>query len=105
MLQVVVVAHSWGDSVFRNFLHWMEQEEQGWAEKYVHAYCNVAGPVLGVPKSISALLSGISTCLLWSRYPFPCADYAAGCFVQADMIQVVNAVTPETERTSSKQGV
>ena len=57
-VQVVVMAHSWGDNVFRNFLHWMEQEDRGWADKYIHAYANIGGPVLGVPKSIGSLLSG-----------------------------------------------
>ena len=58
-VQVVVMAHSWGDNVFRNFLHWMEQEDKGWADKHIHAYANIGGPVLGVPKSIGSLLSGI----------------------------------------------
>ena len=57
-VQVVVMAHSWGDNVFRNFLHWMEQEDRGWADKHIHAYANIGGPVLGVPKSIGSLLSG-----------------------------------------------
>ncbi|KAK9839349.1 hypothetical protein WJX84_008799 [Apatococcus fuscideae] len=59
-IKVVVVSHSWGDNVFRNFLHWVEQDDPDWAEKHIHAYANIAGPVLGVPKSISALLSGES---------------------------------------------
>ena len=58
------MAHSWGDNVFRNFLHWMEQEDRGWADKHIHAYANIGGPVLGVPKSISALLSGMPPVLL-----------------------------------------
>lgn len=57
-LQAVVVAHSFGDNVFRNFLGWVGQLDVEWVDRHVAAYVNVAGPTLGVPKSISALLSG-----------------------------------------------
>jgi len=49
-LQVMVAAHSWGENVFRNFLGWVERKEDGWTEKHVAAYVNIAGCVLGVPK-------------------------------------------------------
>ena len=30
----------------------------GWAERNVHAFVNVGGPTLGLPKAFAALLSG-----------------------------------------------
>ena len=56
--QAVVLSHSWGDNVFRNFMRWAENEEPGWCEAHLEAYVNIAGPVLGVPKAVSACLSG-----------------------------------------------
>eukprot|EP00891_Asterochloris_glomerata_P002292 jgi/Astpho2/2292/e_gw1.00040.193.1_t len=56
--KVLVLAHSWGDNVFRNFLHWADDQEAGWTEKHVAHYANMAGPVLGVPKAVTAMLSG-----------------------------------------------
>lgn len=61
--QVVVASHSWGDNVFRNFLMWATEEpgaDPNWAEEHIHAYINIAGPVLGVAKSITSLLSGMA---------------------------------------------
>ena len=45
-----MAAHSWGENVFRNFLGWVERLDDGWTEKHVGAYVNIAGCVLGVPK-------------------------------------------------------
>ncbi|KAL0043739.1 hypothetical protein WJX82_004801 [Trebouxia sp. C0006] len=56
--KVVVLSHSWGDNVFRNFMRWAENEQSGWCEKHLEAYVNIAGPVLGVPKAVTACLSG-----------------------------------------------
>lgn len=67
--QVAVVSHSWGDNVFRNFLFWAEQEEEGWVEKHIANYINVSGPVLGVPKSVTAMLSGCNLHLIIQCYP------------------------------------
>ena len=61
--QVMAVSHSWGDNVFRNFLRWAENQEPGWTEKHIAEYVNIAGPVLGVPKALTAMLSGKSHCL------------------------------------------
>ena len=49
-VQVMVTAHSWGENVFRNFLGWVERKDDGWTEKHIAAYVNIAGCVLGVPK-------------------------------------------------------
>lgn len=53
-----MLSHSWGDNVFRNFMRWAENQENGWCDKHIEAYVNIAGPVLGVPKAVSACLSG-----------------------------------------------
>ena len=57
-LQVVIASHSWGDNVFRAFLQWMDSVDDKWTENHIQTYINLAGPVLGVPKSIPAFLSG-----------------------------------------------
>lgn len=54
----VVVSHSYGAVVFTTFLHWAEAEEPGWVAAHLHAYVNLAGTLLGVPKAISPMLSG-----------------------------------------------
>jgi phospholipid:diacylglycerol acyltransferase len=56
--QVVVASHSWGDNVFRNFLVWITEDDPDWVEQHIYAYINIAGPVLGVAKSMTSLLSG-----------------------------------------------
>lgn len=58
--KVLLVAHSWGDNVARNFLYWMEETSPGWVEEHVAVHFNVGGPVLGVPKALTSLLSGPS---------------------------------------------
>lgn len=55
---MVVASHSWGDNVFRAFLQYMDSLDERWAEDNLQTYINLAGPVLGVPKSIPAFLSG-----------------------------------------------
>ena len=57
--KVLIVAHSWGDNVARNFLYWMEEASPGWVEEHVAVHFNVGGPVLGVPKALTSLLSGL----------------------------------------------
>ena len=54
----VVVSHSYGAVVFTTFLLWAEQAEPGWADAHLHAYVNLAGALLGVPKAIAPMLSG-----------------------------------------------
>eukprot|EP00892_Ulva_mutabilis_P006675 jgi/Ulvmu1/437/UM001_0444.1 len=56
--KVLIVAHSWGDNVARNFLYWMEEISPRWVEEHVAVHFNAAGPVLGVPKALTSLLSG-----------------------------------------------
>ena len=57
-LQVFVVSHSWGDTVFRCFLSWISVKDPDWVERNLAVYANIAGPTLGVPKALSSFLSG-----------------------------------------------
>lgn len=57
-VQVLVVSHSWGDNVFRGFMAWVSAGNPLWVEQHMAVYANIAGPTLGVPKSISSFLSG-----------------------------------------------
>ena len=57
-MQVLVVSHSWGDNVFRNFLVWVGAQDPQWCEDHIATYANVAGPTLGVAKAITSFLSG-----------------------------------------------
>ena len=67
-MQVVVASHSWGDNVFRNFLVWVTEDDPKWVDKHIHAYVNIAGPVLGVAKSMTSLLSGRAAALACSSF-------------------------------------
>ena len=49
-MQVLLTAHSWGETVGRNFLFWVDGKEVGWTEKHVTVLVNIAGCPLGVPK-------------------------------------------------------
>ena len=55
----MVISHSWGDNVFRNFVMYATAEDEDWVERHIAHYANIAGPTLGVPKSISSFLSGM----------------------------------------------
>eukprot|EP00611_Tribonema_gayanum_P026555 TRINITY_DN6353_c0_g1_i4.p1 TRINITY_DN6353_c0_g1~~TRINITY_DN6353_c0_g1_i4.p1 ORF type:complete len:502 (-),score=199.45 TRINITY_DN6353_c0_g1_i4:703-2208(-) len=59
----VMMSHSFGGQVVYFFLNWVESENggkggDGWVAKHVAGVANVAGSLLGVPKAVSALLSG-----------------------------------------------
>ena len=49
--------------MFRNFLVWVTEDDPKWVDKHIHAYVNIAGPVLGVAKSMTSLLSGETVAL------------------------------------------
>jgi phospholipid:diacylglycerol acyltransferase len=53
--KVLIVTHSYGENVGRAFYTSMGSE---WVESHLEAVVNIAGTVLGVPKAITALLSG-----------------------------------------------
>lgn len=61
--KVAVVGHSMGNNVFLYFLRWVESPLGGnggpsWTENYVDTFMNIGGPLLGVPKTMSTLVSG-----------------------------------------------
>eukprot|EP00804_Cyclotella_cryptica_P007389 CCRYP_002600-RA/>CCRYP_002600-RA protein AED:0.37 eAED:0.37 QI:330/1/1/1/0.75/0.6/5/139/633 len=64
--KVVLVSHSMGGTVVYYFLQWVITDVKyggggggkAWVDKHIHAFVNIAGTLLGVPKAIPALLSG-----------------------------------------------
>ncbi|KAI8981565.1 Lecithin:cholesterol acyltransferase-domain-containing protein [Pilobolus umbonatus] len=61
--RTVVLAHSMGSSLFPYFLRWAESPEGGdggtnWTENHIETFVNIAGPMIGVPKALTAMLSG-----------------------------------------------
>ena len=55
-----------GTNVFTYFLNWVERPVElggggggpDWVANHIHAYLNIGGPLLGVPKAAAALVSG-----------------------------------------------
>ncbi|WZN65544.1 phospholipid:diacylglycerol acyltransferase [Chloropicon roscoffensis] len=65
-----VLTHSYGDTLARYFMSWVESPAggkggKGWVDKYIHRYVNIGGPVLGVPKVIAAMTSGDTSESIW----------------------------------------
>mmetsp|Transcript_2831 Transcript_2831/g.5879 ORF Transcript_2831/g.5879 Transcript_2831/m.5879 type:complete len:383 (+) Transcript_2831:59-1207(+) len=64
--KVALLGHSMGNCLIFFFLRWVtEPKESGgggggtdWVERNVQSFINVGGPLLGVPKATSAILSG-----------------------------------------------
>ena len=64
--KVVITSHSMGSQIVLYFFQWVTTSEKNggggggkdWVEKHVHSFVNIAGPLLGVPKAVPALLSG-----------------------------------------------
>ncbi|KAF9928557.1 hypothetical protein FBU30_002295 [Linnemannia zychae] len=59
----VLLAHSMGSTVLFYFFKWVESDKGGkggpnWVNDHVHTFVNIAGPMLGVPKTLAAVLSG-----------------------------------------------
>lgn len=61
----VLIGHSMGAQVVFYFLQWVEatgpyygNSGPGWVDKYIGAFINVAGTLLGAPKAVPALISG-----------------------------------------------
>lgn len=61
-----LVSHSMGSNVIFYFLQWVTQSAskgggdggKDWVAKYVAGHVNIAGPLLGTPKALTAILSG-----------------------------------------------
>lgn len=62
--KVVLTSHSYGENVARSFLHWADERSPGWLDAHVEAHIAIAGTTLGVPKAVTAVLSGGSTLTL-----------------------------------------
>lgn len=64
--KVVLTSHSMGAIVVHYFFAWVTEIEskggggggKNWVDDHIHAYVNIAGSHLGVPKAASALASG-----------------------------------------------
>ncbi|KAI7867181.1 Lecithin:cholesterol acyltransferase-domain-containing protein [Spinellus fusiger] len=59
----VVITHSMGGSLFPYFLKWAESPQGGqggphWADNHIESFVNIAGTLGGVPKALTAVLSG-----------------------------------------------
>ncbi|RKP02736.1 hypothetical protein CXG81DRAFT_10415 [Caulochytrium protostelioides] len=64
-LPVVVITHSMGALVFYYFLNWVRSPlganaGEAWCDKYLKDWVNIGGPLLGLPKTLSALFTGES---------------------------------------------
>ena len=60
--KVVIISHSMGSLLFHYFMNWIKSKngknEPDWCSKYIHSYVNIAGPLLGAPKTVSTVVSG-----------------------------------------------
>ncbi|EPZ34601.1 Lecithin:cholesterol/phospholipid:diacylglycerol acyltransferase-like protein [Rozella allomycis CSF55] len=61
--KIVLLSHSMGSNLVFYFMKWVESSKGGkggskWIEKHIEHFINIAGPLLGAPKSLSAALSG-----------------------------------------------
>ncbi|KAJ1953367.1 phospholipid:diacylglycerol acyltransferase, partial [Linderina pennispora] len=61
--KTVLVAHSMGSQIIQFFIKWVESPQGGdggdhWVADHIEAMVNLAGTPLGVPKTLSSLLSG-----------------------------------------------
>ena len=52
-VQVFVVSHSWGDTVFRCFMSLMSSQDPEWVDGHIAVYTNIAGPRAGASPSPS----------------------------------------------------
>lgn len=63
---VVIASHSMGSQIVLYFFKWVTTEEEKggggggamWVAKNIAKFVNIAGPLLGVPKAVPALMSG-----------------------------------------------
>lgn len=52
-----------GSSMFPYFLKWVENDQGGkggkeWVNNHIESFVNIGGPLMGVPKAVTSLLSG-----------------------------------------------
>lgn len=69
--KTVIISHSLGSMLWLYFMNWVVQNQsdsipvgiggnggRDWVDKHIHAFVDIAGPKLGVPKSLSCVISG-----------------------------------------------
>jgi phospholipid:diacylglycerol acyltransferase len=61
--RAAIIAHSMGSNVFMYFIQWVTSPYGGnggvdWVDKHIESFVNIGGALLGVPKTLSTLLSG-----------------------------------------------
>ncbi|KAJ3108074.1 hypothetical protein HDU97_002309 [Phlyctochytrium planicorne] len=61
--RIVIVSHSMGSVLTHYFLQWVESDlggkgGKGWVDKYLKTWVNIAGPLLGSPKTLPSVLTG-----------------------------------------------
>lgn len=63
--KTVLIGHSMGSQVVYYFFKWVESDGDfgghggsNWVEDHIESFINIAGPMLGVPKAVTAVLSG-----------------------------------------------
>ncbi|KAI8911916.1 Lecithin:cholesterol acyltransferase-domain-containing protein [Powellomyces hirtus] len=57
--RIMVISHSMGATVFLHFLNWVRSTEgEEWCAQFLGGWVNIAGTLLGVPKSLASMLSG-----------------------------------------------
>lgn len=58
--KVVIIAHSWGSLIYLHFMQWVTRipGNSKWVDEHIEAFINIAGPLLGLSKAFSAMLSG-----------------------------------------------
>lgn len=68
--KVVILGHSMGAVIAHYMMHWMEEKEKGWSDRYLQGLVNIAAPQLGVPRSFTAIMSGDWGVQTTSRFNF-----------------------------------
>ncbi|ELA46669.1 hypothetical protein VCUG_01819 [Vavraia culicis subsp. floridensis] len=68
--KVVVLGHSMGAVIAHYMMHWVEEKEKGWCDRYLQGLVNIAAPQLGVPRSFTAIMSGDWGVQTTSRFNF-----------------------------------
>eukprot|EP01080_Neovahlkampfia_damariscottae_P000324 gene324-6738_t len=59
--KVFIIGHSLGAVLFTYFLQWIQKDgnvSNKWVDEHISHFYNIAGPLLGVPKAVSAIYSG-----------------------------------------------
>ena len=80
--KAVIVAHSMGGNFMLYFFQWVAKHRGLlWVDEHVHALVMIASPALGVPKAVTAILSGeardaAELGMLYMQYIYMCVSTA-----------------------------